>query len=258
MPVVGMHGLTATRRYVLMGSRALQRDGHRVVLYDARGHGRSSAPLDGDYSYGAQAADLARVLEAFALEHVILAGVSMGAHAALRFALEQPGRVAGLVLLTPAFDPNNSGEARLARWDALSHGLRQGGIDGFLAAYDFSRLPPGRRDTVAKMIRQRLRLHRDLAAVADALAAVPRSRPFESFAQLGAIHMPALVIASRDEHDPEHPLAIAEQYTGALPDAELLVEDEGSPPLAWQGGRLSRAIARFGERARGSTMSAWL
>jgi len=41
-PVVCLHGLTATHRYVLMGSRALERAGHRVVLYDARGHGESS------------------------------------------------------------------------------------------------------------------------------------------------------------------------------------------------------------------------
>jgi 3-oxoadipate enol-lactonase len=39
-PVVLLHGLTATRRYVLMGSRALERSGRLVVSYDARGHGR--------------------------------------------------------------------------------------------------------------------------------------------------------------------------------------------------------------------------
>jgi len=37
VPVVLLHGLTATRRYVVMGSRNLARDGHRVIAYDARG-----------------------------------------------------------------------------------------------------------------------------------------------------------------------------------------------------------------------------
>src|SRR5579875_3331018 len=41
VPVVLLHGLTATRRYVVMGSRALERTGHRVLAYDARGHGAS-------------------------------------------------------------------------------------------------------------------------------------------------------------------------------------------------------------------------
>ena len=40
-PVVLLHGLTATNRYVVMGSKALERSGHRVIAYDARGHGRS-------------------------------------------------------------------------------------------------------------------------------------------------------------------------------------------------------------------------
>ena len=42
IPVVLLHGLTASRRYVVMGSRTLQRGGHRVIAYDARGHGKSS------------------------------------------------------------------------------------------------------------------------------------------------------------------------------------------------------------------------
>ena len=33
---------SASRRYVVMGSRSLERSGHRVIAYDARGHGRSS------------------------------------------------------------------------------------------------------------------------------------------------------------------------------------------------------------------------
>ena len=36
IPVVLLHGLTATRRYVVMGSRVLERSGHRVVAYDAK------------------------------------------------------------------------------------------------------------------------------------------------------------------------------------------------------------------------------
>jgi pimeloyl-ACP methyl ester carboxylesterase len=58
-PAVLLHGLTATRRYVLLGSRGLERAGHRVVAYDARGHGRSSRPGSaGAYEYEDLTADL--------------------------------------------------------------------------------------------------------------------------------------------------------------------------------------------------------
>lgn len=246
--LVGLHGLTATRRYVLMGSRALERSGLRVVLYDARGHGTSTAPIDGDYSYAALAADLAAILDVLELERAVLVGASMGAHTAARFALEQPERVAGLVLVTPAFDPAGY-EAALERWDALSRGLREGGIDGFLSAYDFERVPATWRETVRTVIAQRLALHADPRAVADALERVPRSRPFESFAQLEAITAPTLIVASRDEADPEHPLATAERFASAIPGSELIVEEPGKAPIAWQGGQLSRAIAGLIDRA---------
>src|SRR2546421_7220328 len=125
-PVVLLHGLTATRRYVVMGSRALERSGHRVVAYDARGHGSSSpAPEPGAYGYGELAADLAEVLDSLGVERAVLAGASMGAHTLLRFALERPERVAAVAVITPGHDPDTVDDPeRLARWDALARGLR--------------------------------------------------------------------------------------------------------------------------------------
>ena len=59
-----LHGLTATRRYVVMGSRTLERSGHRVIAYDARGHGRSAPAPGRAYGYEHLAADLLAVLDA--------------------------------------------------------------------------------------------------------------------------------------------------------------------------------------------------
>src|SRR5436309_4655969 len=81
VPVVLLHGLTATHRYVVMGSKALERSGHRVISYDARGHGRSTpAPDRGAYGYEELGADLVAVLDALGIERAVLAGASMGAH----------------------------------------------------------------------------------------------------------------------------------------------------------------------------------
>ena len=242
IPVVLLHGLTATRRYVVMGSRALERGGHRVIAYDARAHGRSSAASS--YTYAELAGDLRAVLDAFEVERAVLAGASMGAHTLLRVALDAPERVRGVVAVTPAFDP--AGAADLDRWDALAQGLRGGGVEGFVAAYRVEdEVPAAWQETVRTVLRQRMALHADLAAVADALQAVPRSRPFESLSELGAISVPAVVVASRDEADPGHPLTIGEAYAAAIPGARLLVEDPGKSPLAWQGGQLSRVIAEL-------------
>lgn len=249
-PIVLLHGLTATRRYVVMGSRTLERSGYQVIGYDARGHGRSAAAPDPTaYDYDDLAHDLEAVLDALGLERAVLAGASMGAHIALRFALRNPARVAALGLITPSFDPERPPDAQtLANWDALAQGLRQRGVEGFVDAYDFSGLPGKWRDTVEQVVRQRLAAHEHPEAVADALEVVPRSRPFERIADLAAIEAPTVVVASRDEADPGHPLAVGERYAHTIPAARLVVEGAGPPPrspVAWQGGQLSKVLAEL-------------
>jgi pimeloyl-ACP methyl ester carboxylesterase len=251
-PVVLLHGLTATHRYVVMGSKALQRAGHDVLAYDARGHGASDpAPSPDAYTYADLAGDLLGVMDAAGIERAVLAGASMGAHTALRVALEHPGRVAGLVVVTPAYDPEDW-PGDLGRWDALSAGLRARGVDGFVEAYgdDVSPAPERWRSTLQTVLRQRLGAHEHPDAVADALKAVPRSRPFADRAQLREIVAPTVVVADRDEPDPGHPLAVGELYASLIPGARLVVEEPGQSPIAWQGGQLSKVIAAVAAQAQ--------
>jgi pimeloyl-ACP methyl ester carboxylesterase len=251
VPVVLLHGLTATRRYVVMGSRALERSDHRVISYDARGHGRSSpAPDRAAYGYDDLGGDLVAVLDDLEVDRAVLAGASMGAHTALWLALEQPHRAAGVVVITPGYDPGTFHDCkRLERWDALASGLREGGVNGFLEAYGEPRVPAAWRETVLKVIRQRLALHQHPEAVADALSAVPRARPFERLEDLAQLSVPAVVVASADEPDPEHPQALAEAYARAIPGARLITDEPGRSPLAWQGSQLSKVIASLAEEA---------
>jgi pimeloyl-ACP methyl ester carboxylesterase len=249
--VVLLHGLTATHRYVVMGSKALQRSGHDVIAYDARGHGASDpAPSPDAYGYGELAQDLVRVLDEAGLERAVLAGASMGAHTAVRVALEHPERVSGLVIVTPAYDPEDW-PGDLVRWDALSDGLRSGGVDGFVEAYG-DEGPEKWKATLQTVLRQRLGAHEHQDALADALKVVPRSRPFASRSELSSISVPTVVVADRDEPDPGHPLAVGELYASLIPGARLVVEEEGQSPIAWQGGQLSKVIASVAAEAAGA------
>jgi pimeloyl-ACP methyl ester carboxylesterase len=245
VPVVLLHGLTATRRYVVMGSRALERSGHRVIAYDARGHGRSSpAESPQAYTYPDLGSDLIAVMDAVGVSRAVLAGASMGAHTILGLALRAPERVAGAVVITPAYDGEEVNDpSRLARWDALAEGLRTGGVEGFVAAYGDPQVPEKWRETVLKVIRQRLALHEHPDALADALRATPRSRPFEAVSDLAAIACPVTVVASGDEADPGHPRAVGEAYAATIPGARLVTDPPGSSPIAWQGSQLSKLIA---------------
>ncbi len=245
-PVLLLHGLTATRRYVVMGSRALERSGHRVIKYDARAHGHSSpAPTPDAYTYDLLAADALAVMDERGVERAVLAGASMGAHTLLNIALNNPERVAGIVVITPAYSGEDvQEEARLGRWDRLAAGLRSGGVQGFIDAYG---TPEGLGQEFAQTIRtlmeQRLSQHDHLDALADVLDVLPRSRPFQSLDQLRAISVPAAVVVSGDEADPEHPEQLGIAYAEAIPNARLITDPPGKSPIAWQGSQLSQIIA---------------
>ncbi|MBS1861733.1 MAG: alpha/beta fold hydrolase [Actinobacteria bacterium] len=246
-PIVLCHGLTASRRYVVHGSRVLERGGHRVITYDARGHGESDpAPAGQSYGYPELIADLERVVEAEVGEaRFILGGHSMGAHTAVGYALAHPQRLRGLVIIGPTYTGEISAAA-LAYWDGLAAALEGEGIDGFVEYLTREgSTAEAWREPVARISRERMKLHRNPRELARALRETPASRPFGSLAELAGLDLPALVVASHDEADPGHPYAAAAAYAAALPRARLISEDEGQSPLAWQGGRLSREIALF-------------
>jgi len=246
--VVQLHGLTATRRYVLHGSVALARRGHRLVSYDARGHGVSDpAPAGGGYSYGELTDDLRALLaDRCPDERPVLVGHSMGCHTAVAHALGHADSVGALVLAGPVTLGLPAPDEALAHWDRLADGLERGGVDGFMAAYEADmHVDPGWRETVLRINRERMERHRHPKAVAQAIREVPRSLPFDGLEELETLNVPALVVASHDEADPNHPYAIAEAWAERLPAGRLVSEEPGASPLAWQGGRLSRAIADF-------------
>lgn len=242
------HGLTATRRYVVHGSSGLARRGFRQVTYDARGHGESEAAPPGDgYGYPQLVADLEEVVAAkVGEEPFLLAGHSMGAHTAVAYALENPARVAGLVVIGPVYRGGVADES-LEYWDGLADALQERGEEGFVDYLDARGIDPDWRDTVLRISRERIGQHQDHEALVQALREVPRSRPFDSLDELDFCEVPALVVGSRDEADPGHPYAVAEAYAQHLPEARFLSEEEGASPLAWQGGKLSREIATFAE-----------
>ena len=255
-PVVLCHGITATRRQVLHGSKALPRAGYEVIAYDARGHGSSDpAPAGEGYGYPDLVGDLERVVaERVGGGRFLLGGHSMGAHTAVGYALRHPDRLAGLVVIGPVY-AGTVEPASLDYWDGLAAALETDGIEGFLAYLDERQgIDPRWRDSVLRFTRERLQAQEHPEALVAALREVPRSRPFGSVAELGGLEVPALVVASNDDADPGHPHAAAAAYAEALPRARLIAEEPGESPLAWQGGRLSRALAGFYAEALSSAV----
>ncbi len=83
-PVVLIHGWPLSGGSWERQSAALLAAGYRVVTYDRRGFGRSSAPSEG-YDYDTLAGDTHKLLEALDLQNVTLIGFSMGGGEVARY-----------------------------------------------------------------------------------------------------------------------------------------------------------------------------
>ncbi len=248
-PIVLAHGITAHRDLVVHGSSHLPRNGYQLISYDARGHGGSDPGHRGSYDYETLADDLETICrtQAGGGERPIVCGHSMGSHTILTAALRDPDHYRGLVLIGPANQGERAPDSTLAYWDGLADGLAEGGVEGWLQAYRAGGLNPEWEDTLLRIARDRMERHEHPDALANALREVPRSIPYDGLEPLGALELPALVVASRDEADPGHPFETARRICDHLPQARLVSEEEGESPLAWQGGKLSREIEDFAQ-----------
>lgn len=101
--VVLHHGLASSQRIwdLLLPALATR---HRVLTYDARGHGLSGKPSSG-YGFDRTVADLRAVIRATRAGRPVVAGHSWGAMVALETAARYPRAIAGAVLVDGGVAP---------------------------------------------------------------------------------------------------------------------------------------------------------
>jgi pimeloyl-ACP methyl ester carboxylesterase len=110
-PLVLLHGFTSSTYSWKDVFEPLSQN-FRVIAVDLKGFGFSGKP-DGDYSRRAQATLVGHLLDYLKIEKAWLCGNSMGGEIALNFALQNPQRVAGLILIDSA-GVNVTGSGSLA------------------------------------------------------------------------------------------------------------------------------------------------
>jgi proline iminopeptidase len=94
-------GPGAHHDYLLPGFDALA-DGRELVYYDQRGGGRSPVERDVPVGWTEQVDDLEALRAHWRLDRLTLVGYSWGGLLALLYALQHPGRVERLALVSPA------------------------------------------------------------------------------------------------------------------------------------------------------------
>jgi N-formylmaleamate deformylase len=102
-PVILAHGFTDHGPCWLRLADQLASD-RRIIMYDARGHGRSEAPSEG-YTRRALAEDLVALTEELELDRPVVMGHSMGADTAAWAGALAPSLFGGIILEDPPWSP---------------------------------------------------------------------------------------------------------------------------------------------------------
>jgi pimeloyl-ACP methyl ester carboxylesterase len=109
-PVVLLHGASGNLEDMRLALADRLKERHRVILFDRPGHGWSEREAD-EASPARQAAMIAEALERLDVGRAVVVAHSFGGSVATALALEDPGRVAGLVLIAPVLYPWSTGIA---------------------------------------------------------------------------------------------------------------------------------------------------
>jgi pimeloyl-ACP methyl ester carboxylesterase len=196
------------------------RQTHRVIVFDNRGAGRSSAP-DEPYTIPQMAADLRGLLDHLRLPRVHLLGWSMGGVIAQSFALANPARVRQLLLLGTYIAPDAYLREAISNWvNVRRSNMPYGQIVRYVARMVFS--PDLARNTEAyegfiqTMLANPYRQtdHGFFRQAAANLA-------YEAPSKLRDLRMPAAVLVG--QHDQLTPRYMSEELAAALPHASLRI-----------------------------------
>lgn len=193
-PVVFIHGWSLSGAIWQPQLEFLVANGHRVIVYDRRGHGQSAKPATG-YDYDTLSDDLAAILAHTDVTGATLVGHSMGSGEIARYFARHSGKhVARTVFVAPTTpfalktDDNPEGTDRAA-FDQLVAFL-EADTKQYLTAGAPSLVGP---DATPEILRWAL----DMAYQADPLALVKCVRAFTETdfrSDLGTIKVPTLVV----------------------------------------------------------------
>jgi len=217
LPVVLAHGLLMDHEMFAPQVAAL-RDRYRVITWDARGHGLTEATPD-DFTYWDSAQDLRGLLDHLGIERAVVGGMSQGGFAALRFALEYPHRVIGLVLLNTQAgleDPEKLPQYEMM----LDVWVKDGPNDMITEAIAATIIGANRPESPPWMAKWKARPAGEAPWIFRTL--VTRDDLTD---RLGEITAPAVVV--HGEEDIAIDLALAEALAAGLPGARPLVRVPG-------------------------------
>ena len=188
----------------------------RVLRFDTRGHGQSSAPA-GEYSLEALADDLKAVLDAVSIRRCHFVGLSMGGMIGQQFVLKYPARFSTVTLADTT--SRYPAEAR-AVWEERLALVRSRGMDAIVPSTLERWFTAAFRDSHPEEVGRIGRLIRSTPVAGYAGCAQGISR-INLTARLRDVDHPALVVVG--DSDLGTPRSMSEEIVQAMPRSRLHV-----------------------------------
>jgi len=185
----------------------------RVIRYDTRGHGKTTAP-QGPYTFQQLGEDAIALLDALKLPRVRFCGLSMGGMIGMWLARQVPARIERLVLCNTAakFGMPDIWNQRIATVRASGMKAITGSVIERWFTKDFRESSPRDIDPIVEMLHTTK--PEGYAGNCAAIRDVDQRFPIASIAA------PTLVIGGR--HDPATPYEAAELIASRIPGAKLV------------------------------------
>jgi pimeloyl-ACP methyl ester carboxylesterase len=199
-PLVLQHGFTQSiEGWYRCGYVDALKQNYRLVLIDARGHGKSDKPRDrAAYTWPVGAVDVLAVLDALGIRQSCFLGYSMGGNIGLSALTLAPERVTALVAGGATAEADNIG-SRMRHVDGSNPEAFVAAFESFMKAS----FPPAIRIAV-------------LASDTRALAAATQDRP-SLFEQLSKVNTPCLLYVGGQDFR----LPSAQATADRIPNAKL-------------------------------------
>ena len=205
-PLILTHGYSSTSAMWQGQIEALAK-GHRLIVWDMRGHGQSDYPDDPSaYSEALTVGDIAALLDEVGAAKAIVGGLSLGGYMSLAFYRAHPERVSALLIIDtgPGFKKDDAREAWNKRAHDTADRFEHHGLDVLKSA---SR----ERSSVS---------HRDASGLARAARGMLTQRDARVIELLPEIKVPSLVVVGADDT----PFLAASDYMAAkIPGAKKAV-----------------------------------
>lgn len=214
---------------------------HRVLVPDMPGYGRSSKGIDKSDPFGCLADAMRGVLDELSISTAHLIGNSYGGAAALRLALDTPGRVGKLVLMGPGGIGTTRGLPTAGLNNLLGYYTGTGPSREKLAAFIRNYLVYESDSVPDELIDLRYAASIDPEVVADP----PLSRPSGLFAlrtlwrmdltrdsRLASLQTPTLILWGRD--DKVNRPSGGPMLQNIMPNAELVMTSRTGHWMQWE------------------------